>query len=107
MTRQTCERRTIQAEFTYFTATFYKKGTCHIKFKPEAAVLIDRLNIFAARQRSWLPPDYGRKSYDAMTAEEQQVIDSFQGREAYEKVAADPASFLLDGSSMMALPAGA
>ena len=42
-----------------------------------------------------------------MTAEEQQVIDSFQGREAHEKVAADPASFLLDGSSMMALPAGA
>lgn len=96
-----------KAEFTYFTATFYKKGTCHIKFKPEAAVLIDRLNIFAARQRSWLPPDYGKKSYDAMTAEEQQVIDSFQGREAYEKVAADPASFLLDGISMMALPAGA
>ena len=42
-----------------------------------------------------------------MAAEEREVIDSFQGREAYEKVAADPASFLLDGSSMMVLPAGA
>lgn len=94
-----------KAEFTFFTATFYKKGTCHIRFKPEAAHIIDRLNIFAARQRSWLPPTYGQKRYEDMDAEEREVIDGFQGREAYEKVCASPGEYLLDSGTLMALPA--
>lgn len=93
-----------KAEFTYFTATFYKKGTCHIKFKPEAYHIIDRLNIFAARQRSWLPPTYGRKSYEAMDDEERAVIDEFQGRDAYERVYNHPSDYILEGASLVALP---
>lgn len=65
--------KNIQCKF--FNVTFYKKGTVHITFTcPE---LIDRFNIYAAQNRKWLPPSYGKKSYDAMTAEEQAVIDSF------------------------------
>ena len=82
-------------DFTYFTATFYKKGTCHIKFKPEFAPVIDRLNIFAARKRNWLPPDYGKKKYADMDAESRAVIDEFQGEAAYAEVMRAPENFII------------
>ena len=87
-------------DLTWFTAQFYKKGTCHIKFKPEAAPLIDRLNIYAARERSWLPPSYGRKHYADMSAEEKTVIDGFQGAEEYEKVMVNPSRYILEAAQM-------
>ena len=95
---------TNKVDFTYFTCTFYKKGTCHIKFKPEAARIIDRLNIFAGQHKNWLPPTYGKKHYADMTAEEQAVIDDFQGAESYEKAIADPSMLISSGSALMALP---
>lgn len=95
---------TNKADFTYFTCTFYKKGTCHIKFKPEASRIIDRLNIFAGQKKNWLPPTYGKKHYADMTAEEQAVIDDFQGAESYEKTLADPSMLITSGSALMALP---
>lgn len=90
---ETCQRTTVS--FSYFDATFYKKGTCHIKFSKEAQILVDRLNIFAARQRSWLPPCYGKKQYAAMTPEEQAVIDDFQGEEDYDAVMRDPGHYIV------------
>lgn len=93
-----------KADFTYFTCTFYKKGTCHIKFKPEASRIIDRLNIFAGQKKNWLPPTYGKKHYADMTAEEQAVIDDFQGADSYEKTIADPSMLITSGSALMALP---
>lgn len=98
------EAYTNKADFTYFTCTFYKKGTCHIKFKPEASRIIDRLNIFAGQKKNWLPPTYGKKHYADMTAEEQAVIDDFQGAESYEKTIADPSMLISSGSALMALP---
>lgn len=95
---------TNKADFTYFTCTFYKKGTCHIKFKPEASRIIDRLNIFAGQKKNWLPPTYGKKHYADMTAEEKAVIDDFQGAESYEKTIADPSMLISSGSALMALP---
>ncbi len=95
---------TNKVDFTYFTCVFYKKGTCHIKFKPEAARIIDRLNIFAGQHKNWLPPTYGKKHYADMTAEEQAVIDDFQGAESYEKTIADPSMLITSGSALMALP---
>lgn len=95
---------TNKADFTYFTCTFYKKGTCHIKFKPEASRIIDRLNIFAGQKKNWLPPTYGKKHYADMTAEEQAVIDDFQGADSYEKTIADPSMLITSGSALMALP---
>lgn len=92
------------ASFTYFEATFYKKGTCHIKFYPEAQHIVDRLNIFAARKRCWLPPDYGKTNYKDMAEEEKAVIDSFQGEKEYEKVCKNPAEYILDATAMALLP---
>ena len=93
-----------KADFTYFTCTFYKKGTRHIKFKPEASRIIDRLNIFAGQKKNWLPPTYGKKHYADMTAEEQAVIDDFQGAESYEKTISDPSMLITSGSALVALP---
>lgn len=93
-----------KADFTYFTCTFYKKGTCHIKFKPEASRIIDRLNIFAGQKKNWLPPTYGKKHYADMTAEEQAVIDDFQGADSYEKTISDPSMLITSGSALVALP---
>lgn len=92
-----------KAQFTYFDCTFYKKGTCHIKFHPEAARIIDRLNIFAGQRKNWLPPSYGKKHYADMTQEEKIVIDEFQGEKAYESVMRDPT--MLISTSDIALAA--
>lgn len=68
----------------YFTATFYKKGTVHLTFTcPE---LIERFNIYAAQNKQWLPPTYGKKAYKDMDAEEKAVIDDFQGEAAYTEI---------------------
>lgn len=68
----------------YYTVTFYKKGTVHITFTcPE---LIERFNIYAAQNKQWLPPTYGKKAYKDMDAEEKAVIDDFQGEAAYTEI---------------------
>lgn len=105
----------------YFEATFFKKGTCHIKFHEEARRVVDRLNIFAATHQkdgqNWLPPYFGKVSYDAMDDEGKAVIDSFYGdiedpqkRHAeYAKVCQNPNYYLtsIDASSLPLLNAGA
>lgn len=76
----------------YFQATFYKKGTLHLVFTcPE---LIERFNIYAAQHKAWLPPCYGKKKYNDMTAQERAVIDGFQGQKAYENVLQKSSYFL-------------
>ena len=76
----------------FFDVTFYKKGTVHIVFTcPD---LIDRFNIYAAQNRGWLPPSYGKKMYAEMDAEERATVDSFQGAEAYAKVMQNPGYYL-------------
>ena len=88
------EKQTKNLEFTYFYATFYRKGTVHIRFKEEYRDLIDRLNIFASQHRGWLPPNYGKVSYAEMNEDERAVVERFQGQEAYEKVYANPSYYL-------------
>jgi len=73
-------------ELKYFSVTLYKKGTCHIRFHD--LDLLKKFNIFGSQKKGWLPPSYGKKHYDAMSREEQAVVDAFEGREAYEKVMA-------------------
>lgn len=68
----------------YFTVTFFKKGTAHLVFKDME--LLEKFNLFAGQKKGWLPPSYGKKKYADMNAEEQHVVDSFQGRERYEYV---------------------
>lgn len=68
----------------YFTVTFYKKGTCHITFTNEE--LLKKFNIFGSQHKGWLPPSYGKKMYHDMQKEEQQIVDAFEGEQAYETV---------------------
>lgn len=93
-------------ELKYFTATFYKKGTVHLTFTcPE---LIERFNIYAAQNKAWLPPNYGKVKYKNMTAEEKAVVDSFQGEEAYNNVMAKADYYLapITNNQMLMLGAG-
>lgn len=92
-------------QFTYFTATFYKKGTCHIKFSETAKPLVDRLNIFASRKKCWLPPNYGSTHYERMSSEEQDVVRSFhEGNvEEYETVVNNPSKYIVSGQQMQPL----
>lgn len=78
----------------YFMVTFYKKGTCHIRFHDQK--IVDRLNIYVGRQRAWLPPTYGTVHYDQMDEESKRVVDEFQGREKYEKVITCPNDYIIE-----------
>ena len=81
-----CEKNGITKDIPlkYFTVTFYKKGTCHIKFTN--LDLLNKLNIVGSQKKNWLPPSYGKKAYKDMTREEKVVVDSFQGEAEYNKV---------------------
>lgn len=81
----------------YFTVTLYKKGTAHLVFKDEA--ILEKLNLFAGKKKGWLPTAYGKVRYDDMTDEEKAVVDSFQGKDGYEKVMRDRAWYLPDAAS--------
>lgn len=87
----------------YFSVTFYKKGTCHIKFHDQK--IVDRLNIYVGRQRSWLPPSYGSVSYQEMDEESRRVVDEFQGREKYEEIMHCPNDYMIETNAMPLLTA--
>lgn len=99
-------------ECKYFRVTFFKKGTMHIQFTNKK--LLDRLNIYASRNKNWLPPSYGKKKYAAMNEEEKAVIDSFHGdnsagsgEEAYDHVVANAGYYLAaPNQQALALPEG-
>lgn len=84
----------------YFTIHTYKKGTTHFEWtRPD---LIKKLNIEGSRGKGWLPPSYG-KPYDFMTQDEKDVIDSFQGKEEYEKIMQDKNFYLSSASNLLAI----
>ena len=68
-------------QFRYFTATFYKKGTCHITFTNDD--VLKSFNLFASQKKGWLPPSYGKKSYHDMSKAEQKIVDSYEGEASY------------------------
>ena len=70
----------------YFDVDLYKKGTTHIKYRDME--LVDKMNIYAGRNKNWLPPNYGKAAYAEMTTEEKEVVDGFQGAAEYAKVLA-------------------
>ena len=78
------KEQTRNIDLKYFSVTFYKKGTCHIRFKN--LELLKKLNIFGSQKKGWLPQDYGRESYAEMTPEEKAVIDDFQGEKDYSMI---------------------
>ena len=86
-------------EFKYFYLTVYKKGTAHIKFKDEYKYLVDALNIYVGKKRTWLPPEYGKKTYNNMDEEGKRVVDDFQGEKEYSKVCKNQQLYLYDPDS--------
>lgn len=93
--------KTRNIHFKYFDISLYKKGTVHITFHNEE--LLKRFNIYAAQNRGWLPPSYGKKKYNDMDSEEKSVIDSFQGKDDYEKVMAQPDKYLFSEGQVLSL----
>jgi len=67
-------------ELKYFYVAFFKKNTCHIKFKNEK--LLEKFNIFGSQRKGWLPPNYGKKAYCEMNSEEKDVVQEFSGNES-------------------------
>jgi 16S rRNA A1518/A1519 N6-dimethyltransferase RsmA/KsgA/DIM1 with predicted DNA glycosylase/AP lyase activity len=107
--------QTRNIECKYFKIDLFKKGTTHIKFLPSAMPLVERLNIYAARGRGWLPPNYGKAAYDRMSATEKAVVDGLHGdgtarsgEKQYATVLKDAGFYLSDPArSLPALTAGA
>ena len=65
--------------------------------------LVERLNIYASQKKGWLPPRYGKASYQDMNPGEQAVVDSFHGddskgsgEKAYTAVMANASFFLAE-----------
>jgi hypothetical protein len=76
--------RTRKISCTYFDIDIYKKGTVHIKYTyPE---LVERLNIYAAQNRNWLPPNYGKVRYSEMTEKEKAVVNDFHRDESEAEI---------------------
>lgn len=88
----------------YFTVTFYRKGTCHIRFADED--LLHKFNLFGSQRKGWLPPSYGKTRYADMDKEERAVVDEFEGKESYDKVMDNKDYFLVDNNKLLQLGAG-
>lgn len=73
--------QTSKIQLEYFTATFYKKGTCHIEFTNTD--VLKSFNLFASQKKGWLPPCYGKKAYKDMSEADKKVIDSYEGAASY------------------------
>lgn len=88
------EGKTRNIHCKYFDVSLFKKGTMHIKFTN--LDLLERFNIYAAMNRSWLPPYYGKVKYDDLSNEDRGVINEFQGKEAYNRVCSNVEYYLSD-----------
>lgn len=86
--------QTKNIQFRYFSLTFYKKGTCHLRFHDMN--ILKRFNVFAARGKGWLPPSYGKSAYSEMNEDERAVVDAFEGKAAYNETMQQPAKVLID-----------
>ena len=97
--------RTRNIHLKYFDVTFYKKGTCHLTFTNER--LLKKFNIFGSQHKGWLPKGYARRRYEEFAPDEQAVIESFEGREAYNDTLMEAQYYLFDaGRSMPMLTRG-
>lgn len=87
----------------YFTVTFYKKGTCHIRFRN--LELLKKFNLYGCQRKGWLPPSYGKKSYNEMNEAERKVIDAYEGEKEYAEVIRRKDYYIADTSKMLMLGA--
>ena len=76
----------------FFDLEFKKKGTVHVFFTDER--LLKKFNLFAGRKKNWLPDGYGKTRYDDMTAEEKEIVRSFEGKQSYEDTVSGAAFYI-------------
>lgn len=93
--------QTQNIELPYCLVTFYKKGTMHITFTDGR--LLKKFNLIGSQRKGWLPPNYGKKSYDDMTHEERRVVDELEGRESYEDTVRDYGFYLEERTTLPTL----
>ncbi len=87
-------------ETEHFILTFYKKGTCHLKFRNQE--LLDKFNLFASQRKGWLPPSYGKKAYGEMDEEEQTLVKEFSGSEEnYNKIFYNQQNYLVENKELL------
>lgn len=91
------ELQTQKIKLKYFTVTFYKKGTCHIEFTN--LDLLKKFNLYGSQRKGWLPPTYGKERYEDMAANEKAVVDSFEGKQEYEKTLRNREYYICDQNS--------
>ncbi len=96
--------QTKEIQLKYFTVTFYKKGTCHIRFTNED--LLQKFNLYGCQRKGWLPPAYGKRAYQEMSPKEQAAVDTYEGREAYEHMMQNKAYFITSAASILMLAGG-
>lgn len=87
--------------FKYFEVTFYKKGTCHIKFTNMD--ILKKFNIFGSQKRGWLPPAYGKCQYKDFSEEEKRVVDDFDTvlNASYDDILSNRDYFLVQDSMQL------
>ena len=83
----------------FFDLEFKKKGTVHVFFTDER--LLKKFNLFAGRKKNWLPDGYGKTRYDDMTAEEKEIVRSFEGKQSYEDTVIGQAFYIADPELLM------
>ena len=80
-------------QFKHFSASFFKKGTCHLVFHD--AKIVHKMNIFAGQRKNWLPPGYGTTAYSDFEPEAREAVKSFDGGEAgYDHIVANREYYL-------------
>jgi len=92
---------TKKIQLSFFSVTFYKKGTTHIEFTNTN--LLDKFNIFAGKQKNWIPGNFGRATYREMSKEERDVVDSFCGKDEYNKIYSNSEYYLYEPSKTLML----
>lgn len=91
-------------ELPYCTVDFYKKGTTHITFRD--AKLLKKFNLIGSQSKGWLPPNYGKTSYQEMARDHQQIVDSFEGAESYADTVENQSFYSARTDLALALSAG-
>ena len=93
--------QTKKIELKYFYVTFYKKQTCHLEFKNME--LLKKFNLFAAKNKMWIPNNFGKATYNQMSKEEREVVDSFCGKEEYNDILNNTDYYLYEPSETLLL----
>jgi hypothetical protein len=87
----------------YFEIKLYKKGTYHIHFTN--LELLKKFNLYACKEKGWLPFGYGTKAYKDLSREEKEIVDSFEGEKSYNETYANASYYLSNNNEILKLMA--